>query len=138
MTDDKLETVTGATTDGTLQFTPREMMAIAAGRFISDGDVLFAGTGVALLAAGCAKRVHAPASTVFVETGGIDPSLDEIPLAVADSRVMDGTCINAGIISRGVNSNSPSGRSVVAPVIVSSSSSFITSPPSQRRSRPMA
>ncbi len=81
-----------------LQFTPREMMAIAAGRFISDGDVLFAGTGVALLAAGCAKRIHAPASTVFVETGGIDPSLDEIPLAVADPRVMDGTCINAGII----------------------------------------
>ena len=74
------------------------MMAIAAGRFISDGDVLFAGTGVALLAAGCAKRIHAPASTVFVETGGIDPSLDEIPLAVADPRVMDGTCINAGII----------------------------------------
>ena len=35
---------------------------------------------------------------MFVETGGIDPSLDEIPLAVADSRVMDGTCINAGII----------------------------------------
>jgi glutaconate CoA-transferase subunit B len=96
-TDDKHETVAGATTDAT-QFTPREMMAIAAGRFISDGDVLFAGTGVALLAAGCAKRIHAPASTVFVETGGIDPSLDEIPLAVADPRVMDGTCINAGII----------------------------------------
>ena len=79
-------------------FTPREMMAIAAGRFISDGDILFAGTGVALLAAGCAKRVHAPGAVVFVETGGIDPSLDEIPLAVADSRVMDGTCVNAGII----------------------------------------
>ncbi len=79
-------------------FTSREMMAIAAGRFVADGDILFAGTGVALLAAGCAKRVHAPGAVVFVETGGIDPSLDEIPLAVADPRVMDGTCINAGII----------------------------------------
>jgi glutaconate CoA-transferase subunit B len=79
-------------------FTAREMMAIAAGRFISDGDILFAGTGVALLAAGCAKRIHAPEATVFFETGGIDPSLEEIPLAVADSRVMHGTCINAGII----------------------------------------
>lgn len=79
-------------------FTSREMMAIAAGRFVSDGDILFAGTGVALLAAGCAKRVHAPRAVVFVETGGIDPALDEIPLAVADPRVMDGTCINAGII----------------------------------------
>ena len=53
---------------------------------------------MALLAAGCAKRIHAPGAVVFVETGGIDPSLDEIPMAVADPRVMDGTCINAGII----------------------------------------
>jgi glutaconate CoA-transferase subunit B len=79
-------------------FTPREMMAIAAGRFIADGDIVFAGTGVALLAAGCAKRVQAPGAVIFFETGGIDPTLDEIPLAVADSRVMDGACINAGII----------------------------------------
>jgi len=35
----------------------REMMAIAAGRFIKDGDVLFAGTGVAMLAAAVAKRI---------------------------------------------------------------------------------
>ena len=83
---------------GAAPFTSREMMAIAAGRFVSDGDILFAGTGVALLAAGCAKRVHAPGAVVFVETGGIDPTLDEIPMAVADPRVMDGTCINAGII----------------------------------------
>ena len=90
----------GATGSGSAArpFTAREMMAIAAGRFVSDGDILFAGTGVALLAAGCAKRIHAPRAVVFVETGGIDPALDEIPLAVADPRVMDGTCINAGII----------------------------------------
>jgi glutaconate CoA-transferase subunit B len=88
----------GSPASGAPAFTSREMMAIAAGRFVRDGDILFAGTGVALLAAGCAKRVHAPGAVVFVETGGIDPTLDEIPMAVADPRVMDGTCINAGII----------------------------------------
>jgi len=93
------QTTAGVTAAGGARpFTSREMMAIAAGRFVSDGDILFAGTGVALLAAGCAKRIHAPRAVVFVETGGIDPALDEIPLAVADPRVMDGTCINAGII----------------------------------------
>lgn len=98
--DHTTSAATGATGAGAAAppFTAREMMAIAAGRFVSNGDILFAGTGVALLAAGCAKRIHAPGAVVFVETGGIDPSLDEIPLAVADSRVMDGTCINAGII----------------------------------------
>src|SRR5208283_5283523 len=79
-------------------YTSREIMAISAGRLVKDGDILFAGTGVSMLAATVAKRVHAPKSVVFFETGGIDPSLDELPLAVADSRVMFGTSLNTGLI----------------------------------------
>ncbi len=78
-------------------YTSREIMAISAGRLVKDGDVLFAGTGVSLLAATVAKRIHAPGSVVFFETGGIDPSLDELPMAVADPRVMVGTSINSGL-----------------------------------------
>ena len=73
-------------------------MAVSAGRLIRNGDILFAGTGVAMLAATVAKRIHAPKSVVFFETGGIDPSLDELPMAVADSRVMSGTSMNSGLI----------------------------------------
>ncbi len=80
------------------EYTKLEMMAISAGRMISDGDILFAGTGVSMLAATVAKRIHAPNSVVFFETGGIDPSLEELPLAVADPRVMSGTCMNTGLI----------------------------------------
>jgi glutaconate CoA-transferase subunit B len=79
-------------------YTEKEMMAISAGRLISNGDVLFAGTGVSMLAATVSKRIHAPKAVVFFETGGIDPSLDEIPMAVSDSRVMDGTCLNSGLV----------------------------------------
>ncbi len=75
-----------------------EMMAVAAGRFIADGDVVFAGTGISMLAATVAKRIHAPNSVVFFETGGIDPSLDELPMAVADPRVMAGASMNSGLI----------------------------------------
>jgi len=74
------------------------MMAISAGRFIKDGDIVFAGTGVSMLAATAAKRIYAPKAVIFFETGGIDPSLDEIPMAVADLRVMSGTCLNSGLI----------------------------------------
>jgi glutaconate CoA-transferase, subunit B len=74
------------------------MMAITAGRMINDGDVLFAGTGISLLAATVAKRIHAPDAVVFFETGGVDPSLDELPLAVGDPRVMAGTSLNMGLI----------------------------------------
>jgi len=78
-------------------YTSREIMAISAGRLVKDGDILFAGTGVSLLAATVAKRIHAPGSVVFFETGGIDPSLEELPLSVADPRVMVGTSINSGL-----------------------------------------
>jgi len=81
-----------------IPYSHREMMAISAGRLIQNGDILFAGTGVAMLAATVAKRIHAPQSVVFFETGGIDPLLHELPMAVADSRVMHGTCLNSGLI----------------------------------------
>lgn len=80
------------------RYTDNEMMSISAGRFIKDGDIVFAGTGVSMLAATAAKRIYAPKAVVFFETGGIDPALEEIPMAVSDLRVMYGTCLNSGLI----------------------------------------
>jgi glutaconate CoA-transferase subunit B len=79
-------------------YTDNEMMAISAARFIKDGDIVFAGTGVSMLAATAAKRIYAPGAVIFFETGGIDPTLDEIPMAVADLRVMAGSSLNSGLI----------------------------------------
>ena len=79
-------------------YTENEIMALCAGRLVKNGDILFAGTGLSMLAATVAKRIHAPESVVFFETGGIDPSLDELPLAVADSRVMTGSSLNSGLV----------------------------------------
>ena len=81
-----------------MDYTDKEMMAITAGRMVKDGDVLFAGTGLSILAAAVAKRIHAKNAVVFFETGGIDPSLDELPLAVGDPRVMTGAAINSGLV----------------------------------------
>jgi len=74
------------------------MMAISAGRLIADGDIVFAGTGVSMLAATVAKKIYAPHAVIFFQTGGIDPSLDELPLAVGDPRVMSNTSMNAGLL----------------------------------------
>lgn len=79
-------------------YSDNEMMAISAGRFTKNGDILFAGTGVSMLAATVAKRIYAPKAVVFFETGGIDPSLEEIPMAVSDLRVMSGAALNSGLI----------------------------------------
>lgn len=65
---------------------------------IGNGDIVFAGTGVSMLAATAAKRIFAPRAVIFFETGGIDPALHEIPMAVADLRTMSETSINSGLI----------------------------------------
>lgn len=79
-------------------YTSNEMMAIRAGRFIKDGDIVFVGTGLSMLAATAGKRIYAPKAMLFFETGGIDPSLEEIPMCVSDLRVMYGSSLNSGLI----------------------------------------
>jgi glutaconate CoA-transferase subunit B len=84
--------------NSTKPYTQNEIMAISAGRLIQNKDIVFAGTGVSMLAATVAKRIFAPQAVIFFETGGIDPALEEIPMAVADARVMSGTALNSGLI----------------------------------------
>lgn len=78
-------------------YTYRELMAITAAREIHDGEIVFCGTGISLLAAMAARCIHAPGCIIFFETGAIDPDLKEIPLTVADSRLMYGSSLNAGL-----------------------------------------
>uniref|UniRef100_A0A7C4W212 Ketoacid-CoA transferase n=1 Tax=Desulfatirhabdium butyrativorans TaxID=340467 RepID=A0A7C4W212_9BACT len=75
----------------------KEMMTIAAARMIQDGDIVFCGTGISMLAAMAAKHISAPHSTIFFETGAIDSLLEEVPLAVADPRVMFWTSVNGNL-----------------------------------------
>jgi len=79
-------------------YKPREIMAIMAGRMVKNGDVVFCGTGLSLIAATVAKKIYAPESIIFFETGGIDTALPELPISVADLRVMYHTSINAGLL----------------------------------------
>ena len=73
-------------------------MTIIAAREISNGDIVFCGTGISMLAAMAAKNIHAPESIIFFETGAIDSELDEIPLSVGDPRVMYHTSSNISLI----------------------------------------
>jgi len=78
-------------------YTPGEMMTIAAAREIKNGDIVFCGTGISMLAAMAAKNIHAPDSVIFFETGAIDSRLEELPLAVGDPRIMYHTSSNSGL-----------------------------------------
>lgn len=78
-------------------YTSREMMAVAAAREIEDGEIVFCGTGISMLAAMAAKHISAPNSVVFFETGAIDAHLEEVPMAVADPRVMLGAAVHGSL-----------------------------------------
>ena len=71
-----------------MEYTLKEMMVIAAARQINNFDIVFCGTGISILAAMAAKHINAPQSIIFFETGAVDSVLEELPLAVSDSRVM--------------------------------------------------
>jgi glutaconate CoA-transferase subunit B len=76
------------TTDMTAErgYTASELLAVMSGRLLEDGQVVFAGVGIPLLAATLAQRLHAPGLTIlfeggtigaFVEPGKLPPSTTE-------------------------------------------------------------
>ena len=81
-----------------MDYTPKEMMTIAADRTIRSRDIVFCGTGISMIAAMAAKHISAPESVIFFETGAIDSHLEEVPLAVADPRVMYRTAVNGSLL----------------------------------------
>ena len=67
-------------------YTTSELLAVMAGRLLEDGQVVFAGVGIPLLAATLAQRLHGPGLTIlfeggtigaFVEPGQLPPSTNE-------------------------------------------------------------
>jgi len=80
-----------------MDYSAREMMAVVAAREIRDGDIVFCGTGISMLAAMAAKHISAPDSVIFFETGAIDAQLEEVPMAVGDSRVMLGAAVHGSL-----------------------------------------
>jgi glutaconate CoA-transferase subunit B len=57
-------------------YTPQELMVVAAAREIADGEVVFVGMRLPLLAFGLAKRTHAPSAIGIFENGLVR---DQVP-----------------------------------------------------------
>jgi glutaconate CoA-transferase, subunit B len=67
-------------------YTGSELLAVTSARLLRDGQVVFAGVGIPLLAATLAQRLHAPGLTIlfeggvigaFIEPGKLPPSTNE-------------------------------------------------------------
>ncbi|MGA8380597.1 MAG: CoA-transferase [Stellaceae bacterium] len=73
-------------TSGAAAYTASELLAVMSARLLRDGQTVFAGVGIPLLAATLAQRLHGPGLTIlfeggtigaFVEPGKLPPSTNE-------------------------------------------------------------
>jgi glutaconate CoA-transferase, subunit B len=65
-------------------YTPRELLACVASRLLQDGESVFVGTGLPLVGALLAHKMHAPQMMAIYEGGSIGPEPKVLPWSVAD------------------------------------------------------
>ena len=72
----------------TSNYTASELLAVMSARLLLDGQIIFAGVGIPLLAASLAQRVHAPSLTILFEGGVIGPFIvpGELPPSTNEQR----------------------------------------------------
>ena len=70
-------------------FTPDEMMTIAAARALRNDDVCFVGIGAPSAACNVARLTHAPDITLIYESGTIGTAPDVLPLSIGDGELCD-------------------------------------------------
>ncbi len=80
------------------EYSSLEMMAVCGARNIKNGEVVFVGTGLPMLAAMLAKRMHAPKAKIVYEAGFIDSSAIDLALSIADSRLAYNAAAAIGLI----------------------------------------
>ncbi|MBN2548920.1 MAG: CoA-transferase subunit beta [Anaerolineales bacterium] len=67
-------------------YSATEMMICQAARLMKDGSTAFIGTGIPMLAAALAQRLYTPNLITVFEFGGVGAQLDELTVAVGESR----------------------------------------------------
>lgn len=70
-------------------FTPNEMMTIAASRALKGDDVCFVGIGAPSAACNVARLTHAPDITLIYESGTIGTAPDVLPLSIGDGELCE-------------------------------------------------
>lgn len=79
------------------EFKPMDLLACAAARQVRDGEVVFAGTGLPMLAIMLAQKTTAPTCVCIYEAGSIDGRPIDLPTSVADAR-----CSYQGAVADGL------------------------------------
>lgn len=78
-------------------YKPTELLICSAARLMTDNTTVFVGTGIPMLAAALAQKMHAPDLMTIFEFGGTGAILDDLPIAVGGRRTFHRALAAAGI-----------------------------------------
>jgi len=82
----------------TKTYNPTELLICTASRLMEDNTTAFIGTGIPMLAAALAQKMHAPNLVSIFEFGGTGAILEELPLAVGERRSFHKALAASGIL----------------------------------------
>ena len=78
-------------------YNPTELLICSAARLMAENTTAFIGTGIPMLAASLAQRMHAPNLVTVFEFGGTGAILDKLPLAVGGESTFNRAIAASGI-----------------------------------------
>jgi glutaconate CoA-transferase subunit B len=79
-------------------YNPNELLICTASRLMEDGTTAFIGTGIPMLAAALAQKMHAPNLVSIFEFGGTGAILEDLPIAVGERRSFHKAVAASGIL----------------------------------------
>ncbi|MDP4125520.1 MAG: CoA-transferase [Bacillota bacterium] len=79
------------------EFKPIDLLAVSAAREVTDGEVVFAGTGLPMLAIMLAQHTTAPNAVCIYEAGSVDGRPISLPTSVGDARCIYQASIASGL-----------------------------------------
>lgn len=79
------------------QFKPMDLLAVAAAREVTNGDIVFAGTGLPMLAIMLAQLTTAPDAVCIYEAGSVDGRSLSLPTSVGDARCIYQAAVASGL-----------------------------------------
>jgi len=79
------------------EYNPAELLICTASRLMKDNTTAFIGTGIPMLAASLAQRMHAPNLVAIFEFGGTGALFDHLPIAVGEQNTFHRAVAASGI-----------------------------------------
>ena len=80
-----------------LAYNPTELLICTASRLVQDNTTAFIGTGIPMLAASLAQKMHAPNLIAIFEFGGTGAVLESLPMAVGEENTFHRALVASGI-----------------------------------------